>query len=219
MEILNGIDISRWQGRINFNAVRDAGIQFVLIKATEGGTFVDPCFIANWQGAQDAGLYIGAYHYFRASSSTPIEQRDNIITALSQVGFDPALHRLAIDIETARNTTATPTQMADNAFELLKLLEESEDISGITPLVYGDHATWRSHLDSQRHDFGRYPLWIAQWEVETPSLPDSWFSAGKTWSVWQYSSKGRVAGIEGAVDLDRARASLWEERIASHFIK
>ncbi|BBG29800.1 glycoside hydrolase family 25 protein [Zymobacter palmae] len=207
MDYLNGIDVSRWQGDIDFNAVRDAGMQFVFIKATEGGTFVDPRFTENWQKANAAGLKVGVYHYFRATSSTPEEQKNNIVNTLRAAGFDPAVHVLAIDIETARNTDATNEQMADNAFELLQKLEQDGVLGGTLPLIYCDNNTWRNHLDAQRHDFSRYGLWIANWNVETPTIPDTWQQAGKDWSVWQYSSKGRVAGIDGDVDLDHSR--LW----------
>lgn len=207
MDYLNGIDVSRWQGTIDFAAVREAGMQFVFIKATEGGSYVDPRFADNWQNATTAGLNVGVYHYFRASSSTPAEQRDNIVRTLHSVAFDPATHVLAIDIETSRNTDATPAQMADNAFELLQLLEGEEVLKGQLPLIYCDNNTWRYYLDAQRHDFSRYGLWIANWNVDTPTLPDTWQQTGKEWCFWQYSSKGRVAGIEGEVDLDRAR--LW----------
>lgn len=207
MDYLNGIDVSRWQGDIDFVAVRESGMQFVFIKATEGSTYVDPRFAENWKKANAAGLHVGVYHYFRASSSVPADQKDNIVKTLRSVAFDPAVHVLAIDIETARNTAATPSQMADNAFELLQLLEEDGVLGGQLPLIYCDNNTWRYYLDAQRHDFSRYGLWIANWNVDAPTLPDTWQQAGKDWCVWQYSSKGRVAGIEGDVDLDQSR--LW----------
>ena len=207
MDYLNGIDVSRWQGDIDFVAVRESGMQFVFIKATEGSTYVDPRFAENWKKANAAGLHVGVYHYFRASSSVPADQKDNIGKTLHSVAFDPAVHVLAIDIETARNTAATPSQMADNAFELLQLLEEDGVLGGQLPLIYCDNNTWRYYLDAQRHDFSRYGLWIANWNVDAPTLPDTWQQAGKDWCVWQYSSKGRVAGIEGDVDLDQSR--LW----------
>lgn len=207
MNYCNGIDVSRWQGDIDFNAVRDAGNTFVFIKATEGGTFVDPKFHDNWRKANDAGLHVGVYHYFRTISSTPAEQKDNIVAALRGVNFDPTIHVLAIDIETARNTEATPAQMADDAHQLLTLLVADGLLEDTQPLIYCDNNTWKNHLDSVRHDFSGYRLWIANWNVEAPMIPATWKEAGKDWSVWQYSSKGRVPGINGDVDLDRAR--LW----------
>ena len=64
-----GIDISHHQGRIVWTEVAKENIDFVYIKATEGATYVDPCFHYNMKGATDAGFYVGAYHYFRMTSS------------------------------------------------------------------------------------------------------------------------------------------------------
>ena len=202
MNCMNGIDVSRWQGDIDFKAVRDAGNSFVFIKATEGATYVDPRFASHWRSANDAGLHTGAYHFFRATSSTPTAQRDNIVKTLRDVGFDSAVHALAIDIETAGNTAATPAQMADNAHELLTLIAADDLLKGTLPLIYCDNNTWKNHLDSARYDFSGYRLWIAHWNVAAPTVPDTWKNAGKSWSVWQYSSTGRVAGVQGNVDLN-----------------
>lgn len=197
-----GIDVSRWQGNIDFQQVVESGIEYVFIKGTEGGDFTDPKFVVNHQTARQAGLHTSIYHYYRALSSTPEQQANNIIQALTQVGFIADKEFLAIDVERSRNEAATPDQMADHLYQLLTLIEQATILQGHLPMIYCSPGVWNSAVAWQKYDFSRYPLWVAHWGAAQPTLPANWQNAGKNWTVWQYSNKGKVAGIEGDVDLD-----------------
>jgi lysozyme len=196
-----GIDVSRWQGDIDWARVAAAGVTHGIAKMTEGGTYTDPRFVPNVGGMLANGLQVGVYHYFRALSSTRCEQLANIRGRLDEVDFEVGKHSLAIDVETARNETATPDQMADALYELVTRLS-TELLDGAYPFIYASPSIWTHRVAWRKYDFSPCPLWIANWNVDQPTVPETWSSQGKSWHWWQHSSKGQVDGIQGAVDLD-----------------
>lgn len=196
-----GIDVSRWQGEIDWSRVAAAGITHAIVKMTEGGSYTDPRFTAHFAGMLANGLEVGVYHYFRALSSTPREQLDNIRERLREVNFEIGRHIVAIDVETSRNETATPDQMADALHELVTLLR-TEVLDGAYPYIYASPSIWTNRVAWRKYDFSPCALWIANWNVEQPTVPETWSHQGKSWSWWQHSSKGQVDGIQGAVDLN-----------------
>ncbi|WP_033009493.1 glycoside hydrolase family 25 protein, partial [Xanthomonas vasicola] len=125
-----GIDISHKNGEIDFDKVAGADIDYVFMKATEGGTFQDPSYGGYREDAMSAGMVVGTYHYFRGSSSTPEEQRDNIVAVLNENGFDASREYFAVDVELAGNEDVTPELMADNLYTLLQLLEDESILGG-----------------------------------------------------------------------------------------
>ncbi|WP_080934369.1 glycoside hydrolase family 25 protein [Xanthomonas albilineans] len=200
-----GIDISHKDGNIDFEKVADADVNYVFMKATEGGTYQDPNYGLYRGDALSAKLRLGTYHYFRGLSSTPEEQRDNIVSTLSKNDFDASCEHFAIDVELTGNENATPELMADNLYALLQLLENEAILGGKKPLIYCAARFWDEHVAGDKHDFSQYPLWVASWDVDQPRIPKVWSDAGKTWSIWQYTSKGNVPGISGDVDLDHVQ--------------
>lgn len=198
-----GIDVSKWQGTIDWKKVADSGVKHVFIKMSEGGTYADPKFVKNFNNAKSVGINVNCYHYFRALSNTPQQQLENIKNCSSGVGFDGSKNKLAIDVETKGNEGATLDQMADNLNYLLGLLTKDSFLSNQMPMIYCSPAIWDDSVRWTKYDFSIYPLWIANWDVETPRLPLTWKNAGKSWTWWQYSSKGTIDGItENVVDLD-----------------
>lgn len=202
-----GIDVSHWQGDISWKEVALSGISSVMIKMGEGATYTDPMFEINWLEATRAGLSVGAYHYFRALSSTPQEQAEHIKRCLSKVGFTPEKNRLAIDIEVVGNNGVTPEKMADNLYELLMLIKANV-IPNYLTTIYCSPGIWDSLVLWNKYDFSIFPLWVAHWDVTSPRLPKSWEEKSATWTLWQYSSKGSVPGIKGPVDLNWIKESI-----------
>ena len=199
-----GIDVSRWQGDINWARVAGAGITHAIAKMTEGGTYTDPKFVENFQGMRANGLKAGVYHYFRALSSTPCEQLANIKARLDEVGFKVGQDILAIDVESKGNEKASPDQMADGLFQLVTLIRVAL-LDGAYPYIYASPNYWSNSVAWRKYDFSECPLWIAHWEVTEPTVPQTWSEKGKSWQWWQHSSKGQVDGIQGAVDLNWVR--------------
>ena len=187
---VSGIDVSHYQGKIDWGAVSESGIQFALTKATGGDSFVDPEFSNNWHGIRSNEIIRGAYHFFYASSN-PVTQANHFLKTvgpLEKSDFPPIL-----DIEILDN--ATPGLLVSNA---IKWLESVEDATGKRPIVYTDVAFGKQYLNDPR--FGKYALWIAEYAEKVKAVPDPWSTAG--WKIWQHNQSGRVKGIDGAVDMD-----------------
>lgn len=190
-----GIDVSAWQGEINFNRVKDAGIEAVYIRAGEGVNITDRYFERNYENAKAAGLKYGFYHYVTARTVSEAEEQADFFAAL--IRSKPYDMKAAMDFENLSGLTA------DEAVAIAKAyLERLEQRSGHTPAVYSDaydaRTVWRSNLT-------KYPLWVADYGVREPGSIGGWSS----WSGFQYSDKGAVSGISGHVDLDYFRESLF----------
>ncbi len=198
-----GIDVSHWQGIIDWQKVADDGIQHVFIKMSEGETYTDIKFYDNWHAAKSAGLKVNVYHYFKALETSK-NQLVNINRNLSLVEFDPSTNLLAIDVEQRGNEKASKDEMTDQLQELLDSIKRDIPLDGY-PILYCSPAYWDSAINWEKYDFGIHPLWIANWNVEKPQIPQTWQKSELTWSWWQYSSKGKVNGINGPVDLDWIR--------------
>ncbi|ROT46959.1 glycoside hydrolase family 25 protein [Candidatus Cardinium hertigii] len=206
----NAIDVSKYQGDINWVEVQKANIEYAMIRATSG-IVKDERFVANWEGAKAVGIRPGAYHYFRANY-TAQEQAENLIERLSKISFNPYTDVLVIDVEKKFNEEATPDQMADGTYELLKILQNtSYEHLGI----YASPNYWTNDVNWRKYDFSQYLLWIAHWRVQAPLVPETWINVG--WKIWQFSNKGQIPGITGNVDLDivKDRAFLGESPVYS----
>lgn len=187
---IKGIDVSHNQGNIDWQKVKLAGLEFAFIKATEGIGFIDPKFHENWQALQTQGINRGAYHFFRAGDDAEQQARHFLDTVIN-TGFNNKELSLVLDIEVNDNVDSnTLIQQVSNCLNIIenKIHEK--------PIIYTNHAFWDAHMNG---DFGEYPLWIADWNPRRePRLPQGW----NTWTYWQISSKGRIDGILGDVDID-----------------
>lgn len=188
-----GIDVSRWQGSIDWKQVREAGISFVFIKASQGSSLEDPKFVENVQGAKAAGLLVGAYHFLGAASAAAARQEaKHFVETMKKAGplawFDlpPVL-----DYE---NNPAGISRAAINQ-AAAAFLEEVERLTGRQPILYTGNA-FAANFDES---LGRYDLWIARYsETRVPDDRPAW----NKWTFWQYTDSGRINGITGKVDLN-----------------
>jgi lysozyme len=197
---LPGIDVSRYQPKIDWVALAASGVQFCFIKATEGAHDVDASFQRHSEGAATAGLVRGAYHFFRPQ--IPVStQADLFVRTLGKL--QPGDLRPALDLEgTAGWVDIAPANRAPLA---LTMLEAVESRLRVAPIVY--MSPWfATEMLRSIPALSRFPIWIAQYTQEqTPTVPKPW----NTWTFWQYSQGGRVPGISsGAVDLDRFQGSI-----------
>src|SRR3954454_15297687 len=198
-----GIDTSHYQHApsLNWNAVRADGVRFAFLKATEGRTFTDPYFHADWQATSEAGLYRGAYHFARPSIGTASAQAAYFASVIGpQTG--PGTLPPVLDLETTgglgRSDLITWTQT---------FLTSLERLTGRTPIIYVSPAFWEDNLGNS-NAFVKYPLWVAHYGVSTPRVPGGWPS----WTFWQTTSSGGVSGISGRVDKDLFNGSMHQLR-------
>jgi GH25 family lysozyme M1 (1,4-beta-N-acetylmuramidase) len=191
-----GIDVSHWQGVIDWEKVAGAGKRFVFLKATDGQDYIDPTFAANRAGARENGLMVGAYHFARPDDSAGDATKE--AQFFVEVADPKPGHLLPVlDIET--NGGLNQNEMTAWAH---RFVMEVRDLTGVMPLVYTSPYGWLDRFgDSHRLARDGAPLWVAHWGVSSPTLPAGDWD-GRGWVVWQHSSTGHVAGIGGAVDLD-----------------
>ena len=185
---MNGIDVSQWQGYIDFDAVRRAGIELVYIKASEGTDLVDPFLFRNYVNASNAGLMIGFYHYLTARNAAEAKAEAYHFVETVEGLVNEA--KLVMDIEDITGLAREEVNRIASAF-----LQAVEEYSGKSPAIYAG-------VDNAAQVLGEelvvYPLWIAEYDVDEPTMDNQW----ETWAGWQYTDMGRVAGIQGHVDRD-----------------
>jgi len=191
---LRGIDVSTFNGTVDWAAVADGGISFAFAKASEGLTIRDDQFPANWAGMKGSGVARGAYHFFRAGDDDTA-QADAFLSwvgTLANGDLPPVL-----DWETSDESDVASTVAAARAF-----VAEIQARTGRATIIYTDRAYWDSLGDPA--DFAANPLWFASDEISCPTPPAPW----SDWLFWQYSTQGMVVGVSGAVDLDWFAGSL-----------
>ncbi|HZE86424.1 MAG TPA: GH25 family lysozyme [Puia sp.] len=186
-----GIDVSHWDGRINWQEVSSEGIRFVYIKATEGLSFKDPSFDSNWEGVGKTSMYKGAYHYFLPGLTTArqVTQAQNFIKAVRDLkeGDLPPM----IDFEDDPAITAEALQA-----RLFAFIREIEACFRVRPLIYTSKALYSKYL-SWHNSFADYEVWIADYSYERPELCDK-----KNMRIWQFTDRAKVKGISQYVDMD-----------------
>ena len=183
---VQGIDVSHFQGDVDWQQVARAGMSFAFAKATEGITYTDPRFAANWAGIQAAGLLRGAYHFFEANDDAAAQAQHFLATVQLAAGDLPPV----LDVETTAGMSNS--QIWSGVSTWLQLVEQE---TGRQPLLYTAPGFWNAHQPDLA--LTRYPLWLADYATQ-PTLPTGWTS----WLFWQHSQTGSVAGVTGAVDLD-----------------
>lgn len=189
-----GIDISRYQGTVDFDRVAADGIDIVYMRAGEGNDYIDPEYERNYQQAREAGLKSGAYLYVTATTVDEGREQAKFFASLLQ-GKEFAC-RPVMDFENLRGLNRQTAN--DIALAFLQTLEEE---TGVTPAIYTGAYKVEAVWDA---DLAAYPLWIAEYGAEEPKTTGAW----KEWSGFQYTDKGQVDGIDGDVDLDRFRPGI-----------
>lgn len=180
-----GIDVSEWQGSIDWKAVKESGVKFVIVKATESSTQVDPYFVTNWEGAKAAGLLVSAYHVVQPHRSAMTQAKHFLDT----IGDRQPDFPLALDVELrgVGNIGAIVEEIA--------LMVEASD--GRKPLMYTAQSFWGANV-GWAPGWSAYALWVADYDAVVPAIPTGWDS----YTIWQHSSTGSVLGIQGNVDLN-----------------
>lgn len=189
-DIYNGIDVSEWQGRINYEEVAKSGIKVVYIRASEGTNYVDPYFRENYEQARANGLKTGFYHYVTARTTE--EAREEARFFVSNIkGTEPDC-KLAMDFEVFGDLSREEINEISKVF-----LETVEMLSNKECVIYSDASNASDVFDEELAR--KYPIWVADYFVDEPANNGKWSS----WVGFQYSDRGRINGIDGSVDLDK----------------
>lgn len=189
---VHGVDVSKFQGDIDWTAVRGSGaVEFAWIKATEGGDNADEKFAQNWQGARAAGVPRGAYH-FVFWCRPPMEQ---IRWFEQHVPVEPDALPPVLDVELTPGSKSCPRILYRDEIvgEMRQMLEELERHYGKKPMIYSTVDFYEGILHPNALD--DYPIWVRS----TKYHPNVRYGARK-WRFWQYQSDGAVPGIATKVD-------------------
>lgn len=185
-----GIDVSRWQGTIDFEKVASSGIDFVMIKAggSDAGFYTDRNFLYNYDNAKSVGLPVGAY-YFAGSNSYGTEagmnSAEHFLSIINGLSFE---YPVVLDMETTDPTRKE--EATDFCIAFCEFLENA----GYYVMIYGsDISTFKDRLQIGR--LTAYDKWVAKYSKNPPYYV-------RQYNMWQYSSRGTVKGIEGNVDLN-----------------
>ncbi|MDG9719703.1 lysozyme [Streptomyces sp. DH24] len=198
---VQGIDVSHWQGAINWTSVRNAGIQFAWIKATEGTSYKDDRFNTNYTNAYYAGVIRGAYHFARPNLSSGAVQANYFASNGGAWSRDNLTLPGVLDIEHnpygAMCYGLSTTQMRSwiNDFYNTYKSRTSRDV-----VIYTTAGWWNTCTGNWTGMGDKSPLWAAHWTTNhSPTIPNGF----PYWTVWQYTSTGSVSGVSGNVDRNK----------------
>lgn len=188
-KLYKGIDVSEFQGDINFEKVKNDGIEIVYIRSSEGTNYIDAKFERNYEKAKENGLKIGFYHYVTARSVSQAEKEAQFFASV--ISGKVVDCRLAMDFESFGNLNKNEINTIGLAF-----MKKLEELTKKEVVLYSNAYTasniWQGETTS-------YPLWIAQYEVQEPQNSGTW----KSWAGWQYTDTGKINGISTYVDRNR----------------
>ena len=184
----DGIDVSHHQGNIDWTTVKKSkpGLSFVYIKSSEGKTYVDPKFKTNAEKASAQGYMVGAYHYFRMTSS-PEDQFRNFKKQMDKVHLD-----LVPMVDVEQNDKKSRAEIQKNLKIFLDLLEKAY---GKKPMIYGTNSFYNKYCAPEFND---YTLYIGKFGAGRPVV-----TGPSHYAIWQFSERGRIKGIPNAVDICR----------------
>lgn len=201
---VQGIDVSHWQGSINWSQVKGAGIDFAWMKATEGTGFKDSQFNTNYANAHAAGVIRGAYHFARPDVSGGAAQADFFAKNGGAWSADDLTLPGVLDIENNPNGAMcyglSTSQMRTwiNDFHAAYKSATSRDA-----VIYTTANWWNTCTGNWSGMSDKAPLWVAHWTTGSPTIP----SGFPTWTAWQYTDSGSVAGVNGNVDRNKFNGS------------
>lgn len=185
----NGIDVSRYQGSINWSDVAASGKQFALVRigsSNKNGVYVDPYFLQNVNGARAAGLRVGAYYYTYAKTTSAVDQElSTFMNAMDGLQFE---YPIFVDVEDNSLTSLGKTQLTNLVRYAMDVLMRNKWYAG----WYSYTSFINTYLNA--NVLNSNPLWVADYR--------STLGYTGPYSLWQYSSSGKVGGISGACDLN-----------------
>ncbi len=198
---LSGIDVSHFQGVVDWPKVKASGVTFAFAKATEGLRTVDTQFATNWQQMKAAGVVRGAYHFFHPDEDAAAQAAHFLSVVTPGAGDLPPV----LDVEIAEGVD--PAALTGDVQVWLDAVEKAV---GAAPILYSGKAFVTADLPT---GLARYPLWLAEYTDAEPSAPGEW----ERWTFWQHSQSGRVDGVSGDVDLDffAGSAGDWNDLLLS----
>lgn len=184
---LRGIDVSYYQGNVDWAKVKAAGQTFAFVRVSDGIDYPDSKFAQNWPGTKRAGLVRGLYQFFRPGKDVTAQVNLLVSKLDAAGGLQPGDLPPVLDLESDGGLPAATVVARAKAW-----IAQIEDRLDVKPIVYT--AAFMSKVIGDH--FGDYVLWVANYQTTCPTMPSGWTD----WQFWQDSDKGKVDGVTGAVD-------------------
>ncbi|MDF5706416.1 MAG: GH25 family lysozyme [Nostoc sp. S4] len=195
---MQGIDVYDRDGRVDWTAVKNSGKTFAFVKATEGASIKDSAFAHHWQTMKAVGIIRGAYHFFHPHTSNPVDQAKEFLKTLGKL--EPGDLPPVLDVEITDKVSSQAVINAAKQWlaEVEKaLLQQTQ--KPIKPIIYTFPSFWQQLGNPS--DFANYPLWIAHYGTQNPSIPSAWQGQ---YLIHQFEGDvSGVAGVSGRADLNR----------------
>ncbi len=179
-----GVDVSAYQGEVDWKMIKEQNVSFAFIKATEGSSFVDKNFLINFENAQKVNLPVGAYHFFSYDSSGKTQAENFIKTVKAFKGMLPPV----IDVEFYGDKEKNLPKKEDVIRELKEMLEIIKEHYGQKPIIYATEKSYKLFLSD---DFQEYDIWIRN-VISKANLAD-----GRDWTFWQWTNRKKLKGYQG----------------------
>jgi uncharacterized protein (TIGR03382 family) len=200
---VEGVDVSNWNGTIDWNQVKSPGGKVFAVAECGDGLWVNPTFQGHWSAIKSVGLIRGAYHFFRPNDD-PVAQANLVIGQVGRLGSGDL--PVMMDVE---SPAPNPSPAVYNQ-RLHQFADALEQGTGKRPILYTGKYYWAQYVGTP--DFNGYPLWHAQYTTAgCPDIADAWGD----WKLWQYRASpypgipgGTCPGISGWVDLDHFNGTL-----------
>ncbi len=200
---VRGIDVSRWQEDINWRKVKQSGVRFAFMKATEGYNLKDRYFQRNWRDARRVGITRGAYHFFNPKNGVR-QARNFISTVRLREGDLPPVLDFEIDV-----VPRPDPRIQKYLDDWMKLVRAHY---GVRPIVYTSYWHYKYFFAEKYSD---HVIWLMVGGWPKPGPPrisrkrgyPAALCRGKQWAFLQYSVRGRIPGIVGPVDLNYFRGT------------
>ena len=186
----NGIDVSKWNGAIDFQEIKNDGVEFVMIRegyGKESPSQVDKRFEENYKNAKAVGVPVGVYHYSYADSVEDAKKEAEF--CLKNIAGKQLEYPVAFDIEDKEQLKLSRRQRTD----ICKAFCEEIEKAGYYAMIYCNLNWYKNYLYSE--ELKKYDLWLAEWYEEKPSVECG---------IWQKSDQGQINGIGGNVDINEA---------------
>ena len=181
---VRGVDVSSYQGDIDWKTLSSQNIDFAFIKATEGSSFTDPYFSYNYSEAQQCNISVAAYHFF-SYDSKGLSQAENFIDTVAP--FEGMLPPV-IDLEFYGDKEKNPPDRDSVRKELDDMLCALEKYYGLKPVIYATEKSYKLYLSGE---YEEYDIWIRN-VISKPNLSD-----GREWTFWQFTNRGKLDGYKG----------------------
>lgn len=197
---VEGIDVSNHNGNIDWKKVAEDNKKFTFVLASDGTDFTNPKYSQQYHGAKDAGLIAGAYHFARPDDSDGATQANRFLDIIDYKNDGKTLPPV-LDLEVDPNGGSCYGKSVDQMHQWTKSFNDTvKQRTGKDQIIYANPSFWKQCMGGT-DTFSNHNLWLAAYEVDSPTVPKGF----QDWDFWQFTDKGKVAGISGNTDINQYR--------------